>query len=353
MDSHGLIDSLDLVDSIVTITKQRDIDTLESVLASTVFEILHPREVAMVELIDDELEITSLMRGDDRELPFDLSLTDCSPEIQAAIAEYRLKPPAPMSDGTQSSPPVRCGDCGLYPVTSRNRLSGVLCILPNVFNDNDWRLASGLVHIFRNFLELLNEKDHDRLTGLLNRSLLESQIMQRITLARKLRNRPPSESAERRAQLGAENSWLAVIDIDHFKAINDNFGHLYGDEVLLLVSSLMRKTFRRVDQLYRFGGEEFVTLLNGIDAPTAERVLERFRQAVADFTFPQVGKVTISIGYVEIQQQDQPTTVIGHADQALYYAKRNGRNQVASYERLIAAGKLSPSSVIGSVDIFN
>jgi len=80
-------------------------------------------------------------------------------------------------------------------------------------------------------------------------------------------------------------------------------------------------------------------------------VLERFRHAVAGFDFPQVGRVTVSIGYVEIQHQDQPTTVIGHADQALYYAKQNGRDRVAAYAQLVASGAVAPPR-IGSVELF-
>ena len=249
--------------------------------------------------------------------------------------------------------PPMIGACAIYPIVSRSRIAGVLCILPGTFDAADWRLASGLVRIYRNFVELLNEKDHDRLTGLLNRSLLEAQIMQRLSLSRKLRDRPRGEAGERRAAASAGSNWLAMIDIDHFKAINDDFGHLYGDEVLLLVSSLMHKTFRRIDQLYRFGGEEFVVLLLGIDETTAHRVLERFRNAVQSFEFPQVGRVSVSIGYVEMLHQDLPTMVIGHADQALYYAKKNGRNQVASYRQLVTEGKITPSTVVGSVELFS
>jgi diguanylate cyclase (GGDEF)-like protein len=351
MDDIERLDTLDLVDSIVTITEQRNIETLESVLAETVFETLNPREVATISLTDEETVVTALIRADDTPLPFDITLNDLAPEIREAIAEFLLLPKAERIPERMDDPPM-IGACAIYPIVSRSRIAGVLCILPDAFSESDWRLASGLVRIYRNFVDLLNEKDHDRLTGLLNRSLLEAQIMQRLTLSRKLRDKPHTGD-ERRAPANAGRNWLAMIDIDHFKSINDNYGHLYGDEVLLLVSSLMHKTFRRIDQLYRFGGEEFVVLLLGIDEETANRVLERFRSAVQNFEFPQVGRVTVSIGYVEMFGQDLPTTVIGHADQALYYAKKNGRNQVSSYRQLVAEGKIVPSTVVGSVELFS
>lgn len=72
---------------------------------------------------------------------------------------------------------------------------------------------------------------------------------------------------------------MGVLDIDHFKSINDRFGHLYGDEVLLLLSRIMRKNFREGDLLFRYGGEEFIVLLQNVDEERAKCVLERLRQA--------------------------------------------------------------------------
>ena len=93
--------------------------------------------------------------------------------------------------------------------------------------------------------------------------------------------------------------WLAVSDIDFFKRVNDDFGHLYGDEVLLLMANIMRETFRGTDILFRFGGEEFVIVLRSTNQQGAHQALERFRITVEEYDFPQVGNVTISIGYIE------------------------------------------------------
>lgn len=350
MDDPAKLANLDLVDSIVAITEQRNIETLETVLAETVFATLRPREVVMVDLHENEPSVVALFQDGEEPLPFDLKLDHCSPEAQAALAEYLAKPNAERGPEFLPEPPL-LGECGIFPVLTRSRVEGVLCIRPEAFAQADWRLAAGLVNIYRNFVEVLNEKDHDRLTGLRNRTLLEDQILRRLSMARRRREKRLAEGDERRKPSPHDHNWLAILDIDHFKSINDSYGHIYGDEVLLLISAIMHKSFRRVDQLYRYGGEEFIVLLQGVDAETAQRVLERFRESVARFDFPQVGTVTVSIGYVEIKDQDQPTTVIGHADQALYYAKNNGRNQTASYEALAAAGRIAPTK-IGSIELF-
>ena len=350
MKTANRLAHLDIVDSIVAITEQRNIETLEAVLAETVFMLLQPREVVMLDLFEDEPVIVALYQEKEIPLPFQPELQHCSAEVQAALGGYLARPNEQRGYDHLPDPPI-VGGCGIFPVIARSRIEGVLCFLPGEFTDADWRLASGLVEIHRNFVEVLNEKDHDRLTGLLNRSLLEAQILRRLTLARRRREKIVDEADERRRQAGGEHNWLAILDIDHFKAINDSFGHIYGDEVLLLFSGIMHRCFRRIDQLYRYGGEEFIVLLQGIDEATAHRVLERFRDSVEQFAFPQVGRVTVSIGYVEINNQSQPTTVIGHADQALYYAKQNGRNQVAAYSQLVAEGRIAPTKV-GSVDLF-
>ena len=129
--------------------------------------------------------------------------------------------------------------------------------------------------------------------------------------------------------------WLAVMDIDFFKRVNDNFGHLIGDEVLLLMARLMRTNFRFHDQLYRFGGEEFVILMRCASPEASGKVLERFRRMVEEHVFPQVGYITVSVGYTMLRNDDTPGAAFDRADKAVYYAKAHGRNQVVSYQELV------------------
>jgi diguanylate cyclase (GGDEF)-like protein len=103
----------------------------------------------------------------------------------------------------------------------------------------------------------------------------------------------------------------------------------------------MRQTFRGSDQLFRFGGEEFVIVLEAALPENAEAALDRFRRRVAEHAFPQLKQVTVSIGYTRIEAGDPAVTCFDRADAALYYAKEHGRNQVRCYETLIATGELA------------
>jgi diguanylate cyclase (GGDEF)-like protein len=143
----------------------------------------------------------------------------------------------------------------------------------------------------------------------------------------------PATDNDRRHPPDARSQWLAVVDIDHFKRVNDKFGHLYGDEVLILVANILRASFRSHDRVFRFGGEEFVILLRSATLVDARMIFERFRASVENYAIPQVGKVTVSIGFASIGVET-PVVILGHADQALYHAKENGRNRVCYYDEL-------------------
>ena len=101
-----------------------------------------------------------------------------------------------------------------------------------------------------------------------------------------------------------------------------------------IFSQLMEKQFRYNDFLFRFGGEEFVVILNLVNQDEAEATFERFRTAIANHEFPAVGQVTVSIGAAHINNDNQAATLLDRADKALYYAKHHGRNQLAVYEKI-------------------
>jgi diguanylate cyclase (GGDEF)-like protein len=135
-------------------------------------------------------------------------------------------------------------------------------------------------------------------------------------------------------------------------AVNDRFGHLYGDEVLILIANLLQSSFRAQDRVFRFGGEEFVVLLRPTTLEHAHRIIDRFRSAVETHVFPQVGQVTVSVGFVSINAYDSPVVTLGHADQALYYAKSHGRNQACHYEALVAGGLLQTVASNDTAEFF-
>lgn len=196
-----------------------------------------------------------------------------------------------------------------------------------------------LLSIYADHLCLLDYAELDTLTRLQNRKTFDENFDRFISLAEKGQQR--DEGSEPASAGQARYCWLGVVDIDKFKRINDNFGHLFGDEVLIRVADLMRKSFRGNDKLFRFGGEEFVIMLRFVSAENARLVFERFRLAVEQHEFPQVGQVTCSLGYVQINAQLTPAEILGSADEALYFCKENGRNQTQCYGTLVEKGLIA------------
>ncbi|CAN7663968.1 GGDEF domain-containing protein [Pseudoduganella sp. LjRoot289] len=215
-------------------------------------------------------------------------------------------------------------------------------INPTPYNSETIHIVAGIVSVYRNFQNLLDYSERDSLTGLLNRKTFDDQLakmLQASTAEQDAMALPPGEE-ERRQHNCEEKQWLAVVDVDHFKLVNDKFGHLYGDEVLILIANLLTSSFRAQDRVFRFGGEEFVVLLRSTSQENAHRIIDRFRSNVETHEFPQVGRVTVSIGYVSISAYQAPVIILGQADQALYYAKSHGRNQVCHYDELVSGGLL-------------
>jgi len=212
------------------------------------------------------------------------------------------------------------------------------------------RVLEGIVRLYGNLESLLDYGEKDSLTELLNRKTFDGAFQK---AAIEMATPDALHPDERRATHPGEGFWLAVMDIDFFKRVNDNFGHLIGDEVLLLMARLMRTGFRTHDQLYRFGGEEFVVLMRCSSPEAAARVLERFRHVVEEHTFPQVGSITVSVGYTALRNDDTPGGAFDRADKAVYHAKAHGRNQVVSYQALVDTGEVAEEAgTSGEVDFF-
>lgn len=128
-----------------------------------------------------------------------------------------------------------------------------------------------------------------------------------------------------------EPAALFMIDIDHFKKFNDDYGHKAGDAVLTLVASVIQGAVRDTDLVFRYGGEEFVVLLNKVDFKNAKMVAEKVRAEIESHHLTNksmVLKVTATIGLSFFREGDTETTVFERADKALYIGKQNGRNRV-------------------------
>ncbi len=121
---------------------------------------------------------------------------------------------------------------------------------------------------------------------------------------------------------------LIIFDIDHFKQINDQFGHPIGDQVLIQLSALVSNTLREADVLARWGGEEFTILAPNCDLQCGRRFAEKLRMLIETYKFTDVSKVTCSFGITDYRENDDQSSLVKRADHSLYKAKQMGRNRV-------------------------
>lgn len=154
----------------------------------------------------------------------------------------------------------------------------------------------------------------DGLTGMLNRNAGEIEI----------------EKYFMKSRHGTPFS-LSMIDIDHFKQINDQWGHPTGDKVLQMVAKTIKSCLRTTDHVIRWGGEEFLVLFDNCNLNAADNLIERCRIAVSNIDYPKMAKVTISAGVAQLQAKEDVASLIARADQALYQSKTEGRNKVSLY----------------------
>ena len=166
--------------------------------------------------------------------------------------------------------------------------------------------------------ELDRQASTDPLTGLLNRRGFDAQVQFAMALARRS-GRPLS---------------LMTLDIDHFKQVNDNYGHEVGDLVLKSVANQLRSRLRDSDVIARFGGEEFVALLPDTPPEAAQRIAREILAAIENHQWPLVGRLTLSAGVTALRPtlqngtEDSDTALLRRSDEALYQSKNAGRNQV-------------------------
>ncbi|ADN09445.1 GGDEF domain-containing protein [Sulfurimonas autotrophica] len=124
---------------------------------------------------------------------------------------------------------------------------------------------------------------------------------------------------------------VLLLDIDDFKKINDKYGHIAGDKILIFVANMLRKALRDGDKVFRYGGEEFLIVLNRIDVNTCQEIADRILKLVSSNQLFYKGEpinVTISIGSTLFYPEDTPEALINRADKALYKSKKSGKNQI-------------------------
>ncbi len=200
---------------------------------------------------------------------------------------------------------------------------------PNAFDAQDlqflsvigYQMAASLKH-FQRFSSVKDMATYDTLTGLYNRRSFEEKL---------------GVEADKSFCSGTPLS-LVMVDIDHFKKVNDTFGHTEGDQILCRISSLLKSSVRRKDTVARYGGEEFILILPEASLEQSFVIAERIRQSVENTPF-QVGRtqvnLTLSVGISSFPSHrvKSKEELVEMADQALYDAKRGGRNKVCIFTR--------------------
>ncbi len=325
---------------LVTLTKERDDLSLQVALIKTLSDFINlnhnesKRIVVIYHVNDVKKQLITALTDDSN-----TNNVDMPADFKRAILNC-------LQSGTAYSYQVDAQHAiKLHPITgTMGHVDSVIAIDADHTNEHLYNSVCMILEIYQNFILLNNENECDTLTGLLNRKTFDFKINKILAQMH--------SGANRKEDKVDQKYFLAIFDIDHFKKINDQFGHLIGDEVLLMFSQLMRQSFREADPLFRFGGEEFVGFFECSSTFDIQNIFERFKQKVASFEFPQVGKVSVSAGFTEISPFDTSSQIIDRADTALYYAKNHGRNRVDSYELLIANGSLQDNKKEGEIELF-
>jgi diguanylate cyclase (GGDEF)-like protein len=187
--------------------------------------------------------------------------------------------------------------------------------------DEIGQVLSGLAAMQGKLRIMIDELDNlastDKLTGAWNRRRFEESV----------------ETEMDRLRRYGQRLSLMILDVDHFKKINDHYGHPVGDQVLVDLSNTIRSSLRASDSLTRWGGEEFVILCPNTTAEIVSKLAERLRKKIATVKFEEVGAITLSFGVAECGPNETWEQWLHRADEALYLAKSSGRDQIKTIKR--------------------
>ncbi len=301
MDSHTQYDSVNQIKGVMS-----DMPKIQE--NAGVIDELEPKRLELATVLQKTLEPRELIAMFGQELgkyiPFDgLTYTFAPLNVQIELGQI-----------SQHS-------CSYELLVTEERLGHINLHRDHQFQERELAIAenmlAGLLYPLRNTLLYqlaLQSATTDPLTGVKNRTAMDASIKREIGLANR------------------QNSPLSFIlfDLDHFKSINDQYGHLIGDQALRMVAKVAEETIRDSDIIFRFGGEEFLVLLSATKISGATLLAERIRNNIEHLeVFPDLDlRITASMGVVSRSRDEDAESLIGRADSALYIAKNNGRNQV-------------------------
>ncbi len=247
-------------------------------------------------------------------------------------AEIMMAPNLPSNGGFQDDTPSPAAQSGgaqesgiIAPLVVGSRVVGALAVWstePEHFNSEDesaLELMASQIATAMVASAIMEERDRqahlDALTGLPNRLQLAEDLAGDLAALSGLSRR----------------AVFAMVDIDHFKDFNDDFGHSAGDVILQNIGAVMSTAIRKTDHVYRYGGEEFLIVFMNATGEEGFRLAERMRQAV-ELQLSTIRPVTVSVGLASLPHDgSEPRTLIERADEALYHAKHSGRNQTVAW----------------------
>ncbi len=320
-----------VLELIVNITEQKNSDALVQCLLETLSEILPANYVTLYRL-DPKANIEVVASIEKAELP--ATVTDKKGLNEQKVVGLETSFTREGVFVEQLSDEYWCVNYSLQIGDNAMLvLSLGLTSLPSGYE----LLIQGFLSIYKNYHSVLLQSEKDSLTGLFNRRTFEERC--RLITGALL-----DEMAGEDGAGSSRGLWMAIMDIDYFKRVNDQFGHLIGDEVLLMFAQCMRDFFTQGEELFRFGGEEFVVILDLDSQCAVNSRLESFRRHIESHAFPQIEHITVSIGVCYMEAHTYLPTILDRADRALYYAKENGRNQVRNYDVLLKRGEIVEAS---------
>ncbi|MDH5444259.1 MAG: GGDEF domain-containing protein [Gammaproteobacteria bacterium] len=329
------------LDAVVSLAEPRDVPGLNGAFLSILKEHIPNRAVKVYEILNNYcspvgkqsvMSLKLIFRTQENNLAVKLDINET--DVQECINSKE-----PVTGTSSTSGQTR----SIFPIPGLNSPLGLLVIEGKV-DESVKNFLDPLLRIYSSHAFILNRNETDSLTGLFNRHVMQNKLNQIYAC----------QANGKRKNDGQVQSWcIALMDIDYFKKINDQFGHLFGDEVLIMFSRLMQNSFREDDMIFRYGGEEFLVALKNIDLDKAAITLERFRKQIESTSFNQVGNITVSIGFTAMNTSKPLSILVEQADRALYYCKYQGRNQISCYEQLLEKGLVDESNISDSnIELF-
>ncbi|MGI2258105.1 GGDEF domain-containing protein [Shewanella sp. GXUN23E] len=317
-----------VLNSVVQLTGKRQIRALGESLVETIRSALDVPAVAFV-TVKSPVHFPACMLPRNNSLPVS-SLNNC---VQACARSGELVSEQ-HEEGVLTALPIMV-----------NGITVKVLLLQSLMpmSSHQLVLLNGFARIYENFLNVMLDMETDSLTGLLNKKAYYSQVLAVLE----------DDNQSYCEQSGEPKYfWLVIFDVDKFKKINDTFGHLYGDEILLLVANTMIQVFDEKDLLFRFGGDEFVVLLAPRTKQQARAILKQFQEQIAVIRNDKLWPVRCSMGGVNASGAENPTDLLVQADRALYHVKEHGRGEIAFYCDLLEQGIVATEHFEDDIELF-